>query len=246
MATGSFKSVSEIMEQVGGELALWAAADLDTDFVTTSADDANQNQMFYLLRGLCAELVRQYSWLQATKQHDFNTSATVTSYVLPDDFYSYVDGTGWNRTSRQPLVPISPQQWQALQASGVTGLLYVLFRPRERTLELLADPGASQTIAFEYNSLWVASPDGASVPTKALPGATDDIVWIDSHLFERALKLRWLRHKGFDSTAAQQEYDDALNAARGANASPAPVLSLDKRAVDPLGAPNVPETGLGQ
>lgn len=248
MSNSTIWSVSDTMAQVGGELGLWAESDLDTGYLTGAAQDENQNQMFRLLRGLGQHLIRLHPWLAQTKQHTF-TAFALSTFNLPADFFGYVDGTGWNRTTQQPMVAVSPQRWQALKAANTTGVLYVIFRPRERTLEMLETATLGDSYAFEYASTYWASAAGGTEPTAAsLPvGDETDLIWLETNLFQKALKLQWLKHKGLPAEAAQEDFDDALSAAQAADASPAPKLVLDSpRVVDAaLCGPCIPETGWG-
>jgi hypothetical protein len=64
----------------------------------------------------------------------------------------------------------------------------------------------------------------------------------------RGLKLAMLKAKGFDTTAAQQDFNTTLELVKGHDA-PAPVLSASRRfnpIVDPLiGGQSIPVTGYG-
>lgn len=74
------------------------------------------------------------------------------------------------------------------------------------------------------------------------PTANTDVLLLESSLLVAALKLEFLKAKGFDTTAAQQDYDEALRLAEAVDVSAAPVLC-----VTPGGAAsaNIPETGFG-
>lgn len=78
------------------------------------------------------------------------------------------------------------------------------------------------------------------------PSASSDIVEFDAQLVVRALKLAFLRAKGFDTTAAQGDYDTTL-AKVAADDTPSEVLRLDRPNMgEPLlGERNLPITGFG-
>lgn len=242
----TFKTVTQILTQVAPELGLCVASDVNATTAITGTGDANQHQLYFLLRALGRKLVLEYPWLQTVKEHTFSTTAT-TTFSLPTDFYCYLEDTGWNRTTRQPLVAVTPQRWQALKAASTTGVLYVIFRPRERAVEFLNTATASQTVAFEYQSIyWVGVDDAATIPTLETVSDAENLVMLDSHLVERGLKLAFLQAKGLPAAAAEADFLSALNACRGVEGMAAPVLTLDRPRVDAgVFGPNVPETGFG-
>jgi hypothetical protein len=86
------------------------------------------------------------------------------------------------------------------------------------------------------------TPAGTDAPT-----APTDTLQLDSILLVKALKLAFLKAKGFDSAAVQDEYDSALDQAKNADKT-ASVLSLTRSTfVEPLlGVQNIPITGVGQ
>lgn len=94
---------------------------------------------------------------------------------------------------------------------------------------------------YDGSLYWVyLGPAGATQP-----GSDGDIVLFDSHLFTRALKLEFLKAKGLDSSAAQDDFEKAFEAI--SNDEPAPILQLVGGSSDItlLGAGNIPITGYG-
>jgi hypothetical protein len=211
--------------------------------------DPNQVQLRTLLKSLGRELWRERAWTHLVKEHSFTTVAGDYQYPLPADFGYLVNQTGWNRTTRLPLGgPLSAQTWHYALGFGVSLSLTVQFRPMAGELRLYpttALPG-DQVIAFEYVSSYWAASQGQSAPDKAAPTASSDTLYFDPLLLTRGLKLAFLKTKGFDTTAALDDYVRTLAAVMGDD-SAAPVLHLDKRARgEPLlGYQNVPETGHG-
>lgn len=85
----------------------------------------------------------------------------------------------------------------------------------------------------------------AIIGTMEAPTAGTDSIRFDRHLFTRALKLSFLRAKGFDSSAAAIDYERAYAMATGADGA-APVLSMGgRRGIKLLDGANFPETGYG-
>lgn len=236
-----YDTVLNIVSDVAVELGLGSLSAI------YSSTDANVIQLRTLLKSTGRGLVLKTPWLQAVKEHTFVTDAN-SSYTLPADFQSMVDGSGWNRTSRYQLQPLTRPEWQAVVASVSQPASTYLFKPKDLTIEVWPQPPTSgETIAFEYRSRhWVAL-TGSTTPTKDAPTLDTDVVCLDVQLITRALKLAFLRAKGFDSTAAQQDFLDAYEDVRSANANAAPVLDLNGRLMGDrlLDESNAPSTGFG-
>jgi hypothetical protein len=99
-----------------------------------------------------------------------------------------------------------------------------------------------QTLVFPYSSRgWARSAAGV---LQDRASANDDVILYDPVLFKTALKRAWLMDKGFDSTAADLQYKDALRAAIGKEA-PSRTLSLREAPYPYLSALNLPVTGYG-
>jgi hypothetical protein len=212
----------------------------------------SEDPSFILLRGLLTdvgqEIARLREWTHLQKEYTFLTVAGQEAYDLPADFRGMIDQTGWNRTSRFPLGgPLSPQEWQYLKGVGTGLTVTVLFRPVRQQMHLYAGATipADYTIAYEYLSSYWVQPQGQSEATQAEPTASSDVVLFDPLLMTRALRVAFLKAKGFDSNAAQADYDRALELIKSED-SPSPVLSLNGgRGVRMLGPRNLPETGYG-
>jgi hypothetical protein len=246
-----YDTVSNIIADVGSELGLGT---LTAVLPVTASTDAVVVQLQALLKAAGRGLVLENPWLQQRTDYTFNTT-TATVYNLPAAFQRMVDGSGWNRTKRMPLVPLSPQAWEGMKAIAVTSALPVFFRmgveepaTGQNTLELLATPASGEAIYLEYWSRLWARPSGATPTFLDAPTAVTDTLRIDAQLVTRRLKMDWLRAKGFDSTAAQQDYETTLDAVKAAAVASAPTLSLNggQVALDRLlDGTNIPETGYG-
>lgn len=239
MAT--FDTVANIISEVAVAVGLGAVSN------AFASQDPNIVQMRGELKRVGRQLVLENDWLQLVKEHTFVTTSA-SSYSLPADFVAMVPQTGWNRTSQQPLEPLSAQRWQRLKASA-DGVAYTaLFRPRATTLELWPQPPVlGQTIAFEYRSSYWVQASGSSAADQNAPAANTDTIKLELELIVPALKLAFLQAKGFDATAAQNEYDAAYEALKSVNTPAGPVLSLsgrDTRNSARVG-PAVPISGYG-
>lgn len=188
-----------------------------------------------------------------------SAGSLTTVYGLPSDWRDMVDQSGWNRTTRLPLGgPLSAQEWQYLKGRLQGVVFTVLFRPMAQALYLYPDTNlpVGHTIALEYESSnWcgpnVTPPRDGTGPvyvwTADYPASWDIICGFDAELLKAALKLAWLKAKGFDYAHVEAEYKVALEAAIG-NDTAAPVLSMvGGGAMEQplLGERNVPITGFG-
>jgi hypothetical protein len=221
-----------------------------------NGQDPNYSQLARLFKSCGREMVHLKNWTHLRKEHLFTTVQGVSAYVLPDDFHNMYDQTWWNRTNRLPLGgPLSPQEWQFLK-SRLAGVVFtVLFRPMEGQIVLYPDtntPGGYD-IAFEYHSSYWTTPIGqfgtyGSTPSSDTVTASTDRVFFDPLLMTKMLKWKFLAAKGFDTTAAQQEFTAMLDAVKGHD-TPSPILSLNRNRglrIDPLlGQQNVPITNFG-
>lgn len=344
-------TVAEVVNDAAQELGIASSADIGDPY---SSQDPNVLQLLALLKKVGRSLLDVHDWTHLRKERIIWTG-TVPGYIdevlwgafpLPIDFRDMVDQTAWNRSTRLPTGPTTPQQWSMLK-SRLTGVVYnVLFRPMQGLFFTYPDssPITEAVLSYEYrSSFWVnggasaiidyevassytlgrlvrvakwQSPSKLPIPpdtfyiyqcirpgtpqdaetgmantaliqygnlggtttqtdsvvyvdgqcqwnfvgveypdvegtfrnygTADAPSAgTDTVLW-DANLVTSALKLAWLKAKGFEWGAAQEEYAKALEAAVG-NDTAAPRLQLSGPGViDPLlGGHNIPITGYG-
>lgn len=232
--------IQEVCGQLGLPVPAAAVAGLPTD--------ATPAQMVALLtyagRRLCKP-TQGYRWTLLTKTFQLDTVPGTTLYPVPTDWDSFQDITGWNWSTRLPMVQAGSPQWAALKARRLGGTTIALvYRMRGGQLELFFSPSTSQHLEITYTSRgWLLDAD--NITYRDYIKNDSDVVLFDPELMQVALKLRFLTTKGFDTNAAQSEYDDALEAAMNAD-SDAPVLSASSGNQYPLlGYLNTPETGYG-
>lgn len=240
----------DVLNDAALELGLIQAT-IDDPYEST---DQNIVQLRTLLKSVGRGLARDYHWTQLEKTKTFNTANGIPTYTLPADFVAIIDQTGWNRTTKLELGgPLSPQQWQEAQARGTSGDFRLQFRTTSNLVYLYPTPTTVQAIAYEYRSnYWMFAYDSdqgsyGSVPDIDGPsGDWHEKIAFDPLLIVRGLKLAFLRQKGFDSTAAEQDYQETLDACLGADGA-APVLSLNGRGCGPrpVDGCNLPFTGWG-
>lgn len=242
----NWDTVGSVVNDAAVELGL-ISADIPDPF---SSSDPSIVQLLRHLKSLGQDLARDYQWTHLQKQYTFATQAGVDTYALPPDFQRFIDQTGWNRTRQMKLAgPLSPQTWQQVQVMTSGGIVDVMYRIVGNELKLFPAPSAGDSVSYEYISNdWVAiTPPFNGPPDSPVAETSSDVAWFDRRLLVCGLKLRWLRAKGFDSTAAQDDYDRALARAQGGDGV-APVLNLNVQPFSGnrvLDAANLPDTGMG-
>lgn len=198
-------TVNQILTRVAVESGLDAATD---PFASTEKEYI---QLSSLLQVACEDLALAYPWEFLVKELEITTVDSQNAYPLPDDYLSLVSDTGWDLTSDTPVIPLSPQKWRAMEAGDIdpveTG-----FRIVGREIQLTPlDMTSGKQIKFEYicNSIAVTQ----AVPPEYIPtlGSGSDIVLFDRTLITRYLKVLWFEAKGFDTTAAQQSFNQIFD-----------------------------------
>ena len=177
------------------------------------SSDETAVQMLALLNQAGEELAEAYPWQVLVKEATFTTVATESqgsiSTIAPGFFY-ILNNTIWNRSLRRPVFgALSPNEWQLLKASSVTGP-FQQYRIRGDTLRFIPTPPADQTCAFEYVSKnWCATADG--VTEKSAFTLDTDVALLDERLLVLSLVWRFKQAKGLDFTAELQMYESRLN-----------------------------------
>jgi hypothetical protein len=130
----------------------------------------------------------------------------------------------------------------------VSETIYVSFRENQGQFWVFPQPPpVGITIVFEYASRnWVLE-NGIPDTYADEVNNSGDIILFEPYLFERLLKTRFLEARGFDSTAALQQYQLAFKSWSGKDKG-APILSAGRngrtvRYLNPIC--NTPDTGYG-
>lgn len=177
------------------------------------SSDETAVQMLALLNQAGEELAEAYPWQVLVKEATFTTVATESqgaiSTIAPGFFY-ILNNTIWNRSLRRPVFgALSPNEWQLLKASSVTGP-FQQYRIRGDTLRFIPAPPADQACAFEYVSKnWCTTADG--VTEKSAFTLDTDVALLDERLLALSLVWRFKQAKGLDFTAELAMYESRLN-----------------------------------
>jgi hypothetical protein len=169
-------------------------------------------QLLALAKEEGKQLSRKGSWKVLTSEQTFTTTAaSAQTDALPSDLDWIIPETMYNRTSSRKVGgPISPEDWQAIQAS-LTTLVHPVFRIRGTSLLLTPTPAASETVAFEYiTTKWCQSSGGTAQTTWA---ADTDTAKVDEELHTLGILWRFQRAKGLDYSAEISEYETQVRQA---------------------------------
>jgi hypothetical protein len=213
----------------------------------SGSQNALDRQIWALLTEVGQDLLEKHNWQGLNNTYTITTVPGQTTYPLPNDFQSFIDSTAWNNNARLPLIgPMSDQDWALLQARQLGGTtLRMQYIIQDDNVEFYAVPTEVQTITMPYISRgWVRDATNPLLYRDYVANDGDTIMYAP-RLIIAALKRRFRIEKGFDATAADEEYRLALEAAKY-NDSPKKDLSLNSRAGYPyLGYWNMPDTNYG-
>ena len=207
-------------------------------------------QMVGLLNSCGRELLTMREWQRMIVSYTITVAAGDTGfYNLPADYQRHIDQTDWNPSNRLPLGgPLTAQDYTYLLATNLaSSTIYISFREKDGQFVILPQPPpVGQVITFEYISrYWVALAGAPTVLAQDTATAPDNVIMFDPLLIQKLLKLRFKEAKGFDTTAASQQFNNAIMSFGGQDKS-APVLSAARsRGFPYIDDRNVPETNYG-
>jgi hypothetical protein len=145
------------------------------------------------------------------RQHLFNTVASaVQSSAIPSDLDHFIANSFFNRTTMRMIYgPITPQEWQAIQAQPQLNRVFLAFVERDGQFLVTPTPPAGQEIAYEYiTKYWAKS--AAGVPQAEFLADTDE-TYLDDKLFPLGLRWRFLKSKGLDYAEDFRTYQGERN-----------------------------------
>jgi hypothetical protein len=207
-----FYNANKIMNRVALEVGLQPSNDAFSD------PDQNFQQMGALLNSAGCELAALFGWEAQTKDFDITVAPGDTGlYLLPDDFGSLIDQTGWDKTNNFPIAgPLSEQQWSFLLGRDlVTSTIYPSFRLVRAQIEIYPFPpseGSEYTFQYKTRS-WVTD---SAVGLDEIETGSNAVLY-KPMLIIKMLKMKWLSAKGIDSSMAQLEFDNLLQSELGDN-----------------------------
>ena len=162
-----------------------------------NSTEVTAQQMLSLANAIGDELQKDYAWQTLVREASFSAAATASQGTIiskASDFDRFVNDTMFNRTAGWRVRgPVSAQEWQAVQASGVSGLDRA-FYIRQGNIYMTPTPTAGDSIYFEYvTTKWCESSGG----TAQLAFAADaDVCRLNERLMTMALVYRFRQAKG--------------------------------------------------
>lgn len=206
--------------------------------VIFSSTDQNVRTLTALLKEELEEL-HTFDWQRLQREHTFVTvAAAEQTGAIPEDSRRFISGTFFNRTTQRPLVgPVTPQAWQAQQASGVVPATYIAWRERDDAFLMTPVPAAGETIAYEYiTSTKALSSSGAE---KTEISADSDTILVAESLARLGLRWRWKQAKGLDYAEDMETYERKKTNAQAVNGGASPVLNIGGCGLPSYGGVNI-------
>lgn len=176
-----------------------------------NSTDTQVQQLYALANEEGDELAGTYDWQVMRRQHLFDTVASsVQSSAVPSDFDHFIANSFFNRTTMRMIYgPITPQEWQAIQAQPQLNRVFLAFVERDGQFLVTPTPPAGQEIAYEYiTKYWAKSSVG--VPQAEFLADTDE-TYLDDKLFPLGLRWRFLKSKGLDYSEDFRTYQGERN-----------------------------------
>ena len=176
-----------------------------------ASTDIQVQQLYALANEEGDELAGSYDWQIMRRQHLFDTVATaVQSSAVPSDFDHFIANSFFNRTTmRNVYGPITPQEWQAIQAQPQLNRVFLAFVERDGQFLVTPTPPAGQEIAYEYITTdWAKSAAGSA---QSMFEADTDLTYLDDKLFPLGIRWRYLKSKGLDYAEDFRTYQSERN-----------------------------------
>jgi hypothetical protein len=209
--------------------------------------DALNIQIWALATEVGQELVGKHTWQFLNRTYEFDTVPGQLQYDLPADFNRLIADTGWNTATNLPILgPANDEQWAALSYDSMAKATFrTIFRMNGNKIQLQTVPEEPQRLAIAYRSNgWAQAATDPTVFRNWLEDDGDSILFGDQ-LFASFLRLKWRETKGFDSSAAERDYNNALSAAKNADSPGQSINITARRGSGLIGLGNLPETGYG-
>lgn len=226
-----------IVQDVCGRLSLPQPS------AVVGSTDKQVIQLFELANEEGQELAARHPWQSLTREATFATvNAPGQAGALPADFDRFAPNSFFNRSTRRPMTgPVTPKEWQWIQAQPVYSSAYLAFRERTGQFLIAPTPAAGQTIAYEYVSTnWAQSSGGTAQPAFL---ADSDTALLSEELIRLGLRWRFLRAKGLDYAEELAGYERRLEQAMARDGG-STALTLSPQPIDPNRI-NIPDGNYG-
>jgi hypothetical protein len=210
-----------------------------------NSNDLQVKQLLALAEEEAEELSGYADWRSLMREVTFTTVAAAEQPgAIPADSRKLIPNSFFNRSTMRPVVgPVTPQQWQLVQAQPAANRVILAFRERDGAFLMTPNPPAGETIAFEYvTNEWAISADETTTYTTW--NADTDLTYLNPQLLMLGLRWRWRKTKGlpyaedYDTYTAQKEMAKARDGGSSA-------LSVTRSGSYRVGNPNLPEGNFG-
>jgi hypothetical protein len=230
-------SLLTVVQAVTGLLAL------PTPAAVAGSTDRQVIQLMAIANEEGKLLAKRKAWQILTEEQGFASTAGPDQIAaIPADFDRFVPNSFFNRTTRRPMTgPITPRQWQWIQAQPVYSTVYLAFRERGGQFLVAPNPPAGQECYYEYVSKnWCASQGGVA---QAAYAADTDVALLDETLIQLGLRWRFMMAKGLDYAEYMATYEREVEQAMARDGGSS-MLSLSPQPVD-LNRVNLPDGSFG-
>ena len=205
-------------------------------------------QLFALANEEGRDLASACAWQALVEEQTFVTVATpAQATAVPADFDRFIPNSFFNRSTRREMTgPITPRQWQWIQAQPVYSTAFLMFRERTGQFLISPTPPAGQTIAYEYVSKnWCKSASNANPANnpQAAYAADADVAYLDETLMALGLRWRFLRAKGLDYAEEMATYERQKEQAIARDGG-ASALTMSPQPID-MNRVNLPDGNFG-
>jgi hypothetical protein len=252
-------AVYEIVSRAAWELGLSTTGLADPSnlpFDPYASTDPNILMLLALMNNVGQDLARDYEWRFQRIEASLNLAAPLSVdddgalFQIPSDLDHFIPETMWNRDTLLPLIgPLSPQQWQAMKAQSQGANTQQYWRITSTLaagdrINIFITSAVSQTVKFEYATrYWLYAVSNGQLALDEAVNAYD-LCAFDGRLMVAGVKLYWRKQKGYDTSAAQDDFDRALEREQS-KSEPGHTTSLSGGRELPLGWPVTPDTGFG-
>ena len=230
-------SLLTIVQAVSGRLSLPIPASV------AGSTDKQVIQLLALANEEGRSLAGRCTWQALVEEQTFVTvAAPAQGAALPADFDRFIPNSFFNRSTRRPMTgPITPRQWQWIQAQPAYSTACLAFRERTGQFLVAPTPPAGETIAYEYVSRNWAESSGGTPQAAFL--ADGDTALLDEELIGLGLRWRFLRAKGLDYSEEMASYERELEQAVARDGG-STAVTIAPRPADP-GRVNLPDGSFG-
>jgi hypothetical protein len=232
-----------LLTVIGGPGGVAARLSLPVPTAVVGSSDKQVIQLLALANQEGRALARRGPWQALAEEASFVTAASPAQPgAVPGDFDRFVPNSFFNRSTRRPIWgPLTPQQWQWIQAQPIFSTACLAWRRRSGQFLITPTPPAGETIAYEYLSAnWARSAAGTPQPGFQ---ADTDLAWLDEELITLGVVWRYLRAKGLDYAEEMASYEREVEQALARDGG-ASSISMSPQPLD-LGRLNLPDGGFG-